>query len=752
VIRAASVLDPAQAFVTPRTRLAEGRRPLPGLPRLGGERPPPRVSADVWLLALTAAAALVAVVSVQPARPLLVAMAACLVPGAAVLTMLPTPDRLTYLALAVGFSLALEVAGSLALAWLHWWHPEALGIALVVGSAGVLTSDLMRSRATWRLRLEAFRALPATLGRVRRRAALRHAISLGPLIAAVALWAFSLHAIDTRNLGRYGLPPALPLSWYGALAVLICGAVVTMWGARRAPLLSAFYLLALVAVLYATVPAITAEPHYPWVYKHIGVTRSISAYGGVDASGDIYNRWPGLFALAAAFSSWAHVDPLAFAAWAEPFFAALDALLLAAIAFAIGRSWRVAGFAALMFTLGNWVGQNYFAPQAMAFTLALALVLVLVRTLSPGRLFPRLRSLIERVARREQPRVPLAAELSWSSAASITIVLGLDAVIVATHQLTPYILLLQVGALTLLGVARPRWVVMAMAAITFAYLLPNLSYVTRNFGLFTSLNPTSNIQAQEWGKAHVAWLYANSGGALSVTLIALMAASALRLTRLGLGQKAIPILILACAPFGMLFAQNYGGEASLRVFLFSSPWRDVLIALGVQTVPRGRLRLGVALSVALVLAALFIPAFYGAEDTNIIPKDEVLASEYFYAYAPARSTLILAADDFPTRVGSRYRLLRSESDPPPLTGPGRNTDEFLRRPLGQAQIPAIVAIMRGYPASSFLAFSATGYHYAAVHALTPPGALASLEQAVATSPLFRLWYGSSDTRIYQLKA
>jgi hypothetical protein len=666
-------------------------------------------------------------------------------------TRLPTPDRLTYQAIAAGLSLAVEIAGSLALAWSHWWHPEALGVALIVGSTGVLLSDLMRSAARWRLRMEVSQAVASALGGLRRPAVARYAVSLAPLIVGVALWALSLHAIDTRRLGRYGLPPALPLSWYGALVLLICGSVVAIWGTRPSPLVIAFYLVALVAVLYATVPAITAEPHYPWVYKHIGVTRSISAYGGVDAGGDIYNRWPGLFAGAAAFSNWAHVDPLAFAAWAEPFFAVLDALLLTAIAFAIAESWRVAGYAALMFTLGNWVGQNYFAPQAMAFTLALALVLVFVRTLSPGALFPAVRRVIEWIVQRHQPQVRLGAALSWSRPVSITIVLGIDAVIVATHQLTPYILLLQIGALTLLGVARPRWVVLVMATITLGYLLPNLSYVAHNFGLFTSLNPTSNIQAQEWGKAHIGWLYANSGGVLSVTLIALMAASALRLTRLGLGQKAIPILILAGAPFGMLFAQNYGGEASLRVFLFSSPWRDVLIALGVQTVTRTRLRLGVALSVALVVAALFVPAFYGAEDTNIIPKGEVLASEYFYAHAPARSTLILAAEDFPTRVGPRYRLLLSQSDPPPLTGPGRNTDEFLHRPLGQAQIPAVVAIMRGYSASSFLVFSTTGYHYASVHALTPPGALESLERAVASSPRFGLWYGSGDARIYRLK-
>jgi hypothetical protein len=577
-----------------------------------------------------------------------------------------------------------------------------------------------------------------------RSAAVRYAVALTPLVGALVAWALSLHMIDTRGLGRYGLPPALPAIWYGALLVLICGAVTAIWAMRPKVALMALYILAIVIVLYATVPAITAVPHYSWVYKHIGVTRFIAVHGGVDTSVDIYNRWPGFFAGAAAFSRLAGIDPLSYAAWAEPFFALIDALLAGCLAWAIGRDVRVAGYAALIFTVGNWIGQAYFAPQAMAYTLALALMLVFVRNFAGGDVTPRLTGLMEKVVRRDQPPVALAAALPWSRAASVAIVLGLDAVIVATHQLTPYVLLLQCGALMLLGVARARWLVVAMGVLTLAYLLPNLGYVTHNFGLFTSLNPASNIQHGKTTPANVDWFDANAGGLLSVVLIMLMLASAVRLARLGLGRKALALLVLAGAPFGILFAQNYGGEASLRVFLFSSPWRDILIALGVQTIVRPRLRVAAALATCLVLAYMFIPAFYGAEDLNIITKGEVAASEYFYAHAPAGSVLILLAPDYPTRSGPRYSLMRG--DWPNIAG----TSTFEDRPLGPAQIPAVIALIYQYSHSGYVVFSTTGYKYAAVHGLTLPGALESLERAVAASPRFRLWYATSDARIYEL--
>jgi hypothetical protein len=146
--------------------------------------------------------------------------------------------------------------------------------------------------------------------------------------------------------------------------------------------------------------------------------------------------------------------------------------------------------------------------------------------------------------------------------------------------------------------------------------------------------------------------------------------------------------------------------------------------------------------------ALFVPAFYGAEELNIIPAGEVSASEYYFAHAPAGSVLMLAAPDFPTRAGARYAVMRGPAadDGPNVLG----VPSFQGRQLGPADVTHVIAEIHQYSRSGFLVFATSGYRYAELHDWTPPGAMQRLEGAVAASPRFRLWYRNADARIYRL--
>ncbi|WP_261563087.1 hypothetical protein [Frankia tisae] len=211
----------------------------------------------------------------------------------------------------------------------------------------------------------------------------------GALLAAVVVglvgWAVSLHGIDVDRLGSYGLLAALPALWFVALGALVVAAVAALSAARPSGPVLACVGIALVIVLYATIPAVTDLPQYAYVYKHIGVTRFIEAHQGVDRSVDLYHRWPGFFALAAFFGEVAgRPDPVTFAAWAEPFFAVVDLFLVAALARAVLGGTRVPWLAAYLFTAGNWIGQNYFAPQSISFTLALAIYVIVAGQLTGG--------------------------------------------------------------------------------------------------------------------------------------------------------------------------------------------------------------------------------------------------------------------------------------------------------------------------------------------------------------------------------
>jgi hypothetical protein len=102
--------------------------------------------ADCLLLALAAVTAAICLLDVDGAlRLLLVCVAACLLPGGALLTRLPVEDLLESVGLAAALGFSVEAVGTLAMIWTGWWHP--VGWAVMLGIAACLTFvfDLRRS-------------------------------------------------------------------------------------------------------------------------------------------------------------------------------------------------------------------------------------------------------------------------------------------------------------------------------------------------------------------------------------------------------------------------------------------------------------------------------------------------------------------------------------------------------------------------------------------------------------------------------
>lgn len=569
-----------------------------------------------------------------------------------------------------------------------------------------------------------------------------------PLVAALFVWALALPNIDLYSLGDYGLTTDLPVGWYVALSVCVVGTVFhacvgsTRWAWA--------YLLGVVVVLFATLPLLVEQPHYSWVYKHIGVVRFLEENHQVDPSIDIYNRWPGFFALSAVFgSAGGQLNPVKYAAWSELLFTTLNLLILAGIVRAIAGSRRIAVAAGLLFVAFNWVGQAYYSPQAMTFFGHLVIVWLVVTQLNrntPDRGGRAVLRLASRIVRRPQdPALPTGHRWMPSWVAVLAVLL-IHAAVVASHQLTPYLLVLEVGALTLLGLVRPRLLVLGLLAMALAYLAPNLDFVKHNFGLFSSLNPFSNIERPSRFNvdpvAGKVWSE-RAGEALIILMLGGAAISTLVLARRGRGTRALVLLVLALAPGALLFGGNYGGEAVLRLVLFSSPWCAALIAWALMDVSSNSWRLALLGGGAVVASALFVPANFGQEELRTLPLDEVRASEHLYddGRTPA-VVMLIAPPGFAPRYGPRYPEFRHAN----LLQDSR----FRNRPLGPADVPAVAASMKKYAPRGYLVFSTTQNTYANVFRVTPPGALGSLEAAIARSPRFRRWYRGSDTRIYEL--
>jgi hypothetical protein len=584
---------------------------------------------------------------------------------------------------------------------------------------------------------------PAKRSRLTSSFALARAFTWVTVLVPIALWFVSLPAIELTRLGPYGLSTSLPPAWYAALAILLIGAVRTTFARRFDGVLAAAHVVVAVLIVYGTIPAVAALPQYAWTYNHIGVTESIGQAGSIFPIVDIYHRWPGFFALAAAFSRLTGVaDPTSYAAWAEPVFTLLAAVVVAAIARLVSRDGRVAVVASLLFVLSGWVAQNYFAPQSLAYVLALVVMLIVVTQLRT-RKWPKW--LVAGVGAEPEP-----ADLGWSRRTTLAVVAGLFAVIVVTHQLTPFMILLSLTVLAVLGVLRPRWLVAPAIAVSIVYLLPQLSYLTQNF----SLSNSGPVNTTRYGPTPVGtnepWLVAHAGGLVSGCMCVAALFALVVLVRRRSGPIPLVVLAVAISPALTLLGFSYGSETSLRVHYFALPWLAVLAAWGLVALRSLRWqRVATAVTLATV-TVFFLVAFFGRTALNVIPPDEVQASAYFYDHAQPKSLLVLVSPDFPMRLSARYTVMAypdgSDASPQLMS---RENAPLVR----DGSLAAVLTTMRqlagSSPAPRYLVFSLTEARYANVNRILTFAQTQRLESEVAHSPDFRLWYQNPDSSIYE---
>jgi hypothetical protein len=590
----------------------------------------------------------------------------------------------------------------------------------------------------------------------------RPSVWLVPVVALL-LWVVSLastQVTDQTELGPYGLVPVLPWTFWVGLGGALASAVVQTQQERLRHGLVLAHLGVVLLMLYATSPALEDVPRYTYTYKHIGITQYIERYGSVDKTIDIYHRWPGFFSLSAWFSQVAGLpDPTSYAAWAEVYFAGIDALLVWAVAQAVTRSVRLAWGATLLFTVSNWVGQDYYSPQAYGYVLMLGVSLCVLLGFQSssgplGRLVERLGCRVLRIRHvvHDTPTRlsgPLANRLPL-------LVLLFDAVLAASHQLTPYVLLLQLGGLAVLGLLRPSWVVVGAAVCTIGYLLPNFDYVVHTFGLLSAPDPLANATASTVRGAPTFEQNVIKGAALLALLLTFLlgAVGVVRRARRGYVRQALVVAVLAFVPPFTLVAQSYGGEARLRVLLYALPW-CCAAAMWCWS-PGGERRTGrglvAPLTVTGAMAALFGVLFFGHEDYNLLSKGEVAAAAYVSDpdLVPPGSSVMVAAPNFPARYGPLY--FRLNFDFPALSDEGFGERSLLFPSSADVDVAARILTAEGLEdqGRGYLVFSRGQEAWARDFQLYEPNALKAFEGAIARSPRFRLVYDQPTARVYEL--
>jgi hypothetical protein len=602
-----------------------------------------------------------------------------------------------------------------------------------------------------RYRTESRTPLPAP-PTARRRTRIHAADLLLP--AGLALWVLGVRRTNATALGPYGLPTVLPIVFYAGIALLVLSAGTELARHRLSPWRMAMHTVALVVTLYGTAPLVYSEGRYSWLYKMIGVVQYVNTHGQLNGHIDIYQNWPGFFALAAWFGKVAGVaSPLAYAKWAQLVFelAALPLLYLiyAALSLTVRQRW----LALLLYSASNWIGQDYFSPQALGTLLSLGIMAIALRWLYVGK--------SSRNHRRGQESVPVdhvaggrCPTPAPRTAVSCATLLFVYFVLTCTHELSPYILAIQLGALGVAGLLRPRWLGIALVAIAVGYLLPRFTYVNDTYGLLNSFgNFVGNVTPPKFPQAVAASqrLLARCAEVLSVGLWSLAMAGAWLRRRSG--RVVLALVLLAFSPIILLAAEAYGQEGILRVYLFSLPWTAALAALALASKPEGSHRrakgtVGLAvlrapLTVGLILA-LFFPAFFGSDRFAVIPRPEVTAVTSFLQNA--RGGIIYCADNYaPLADTARYNLFSVK----PIFG----NDGLIGEAPVETHIADVIADNALFYTHGnqpvYVLVTASMIAYNEAYRVTPAGSFPILLSSLAHSRAWKLVVDSPDTEIYE---
>jgi hypothetical protein len=604
------------------------------------------------LLALSALAALhVAGGPLVVRVPLAVAIV-LLVPGTTAVGLLRLRPGAARAVLSVGVSLATATLLSEGLLLARRLTATNALVGLVLA-----TTPLCLARA-W----QAVHAEPSTV----RLPSLRFAPARRPEVAltaaALLLWAVAAIVVDPTAAGDAGMVTALPLAWWAGLAALLVALVLHVRRGIWTPL-AVVQTVTLVAFLFVTMTVSEPYSRIPTSYTHVGLVDYLVRDHQIVRYFDARFSWPGSLSLGAVLTQLGGAASSAtFVRWAIPLFVALWGTAVYAVAGCFASSARVRWLAVWLFLLLDWVGQDYYSPQATNFFLVLVVV-VAVATWVPRRI-PTARARMPF----EQP--PEVVARTGQFVGLVLLLVLLAASVASSHQLSPFML---VGALTVLWLVDRRDIrllpvivlVLTIAWISwgaYAYWIGHFDTITKDVGNVSGVvgAGTSKRLANGSAARHLVLVVR-----LALSIGAWVAAAASFVVARRRTGTALTVAALAVAPFGAVALQSYGGELGLRIFLFSLPFAALLAAEGADHLlrrpwPDGRRVVAVASLAAFVLGSLFVVSRYGNEQFEQVYPEDMAAVRAVYDLAPVGSIVLApnTANVFRAGPWKSYRAYR----------------------------------------------------------------------------------------------
>lgn len=469
------------------------------------------------------------------------------------------------------------------------------------------------------------------------------------LLAAIAVvWVWSLARTNEADLGDFGIVTIMPITAFLAIAATLTGLILALYRypASRLP---GTYVVGLAVMIHGMPTFVYDHLRFSWAWKHVGVVEYIQRTGSVDPSIDalpVYHAWPGFFGLNAIVTRTSGLDSaLSYASWAPILFELLFLLALYVLFRGLTRDPRLIWTALTFFLLGNWVGQDYFAPQAMAYFLYLVVIAILLRWYGQRQD----EALASASPEGDDPPLGSAGHLAVGGVLMVCLL-----AIAVSHQLTPIMTLVAIASLRLTRSIRVWWPLFAMAAFMAAwglgparsFLLENIEGVINEVGGLDS-NLNNNLVAPElFNQAQLR--ISQVARLLSAAMVGLAGLGWLRRRKYRLPTKWV--LVLAGAPAGMVLVSSYGGEVLFRAYLFALPFAAFLAAswwFPDEAVPHRRLgRVSLAAVMVTLVVGLLI-ADFGTDNRQVFNEDEVAAADFVFENAQPGALIIEGSRDYP---------------------------------------------------------------------------------------------------------
>ncbi|WP_146104136.1 hypothetical protein [Nonomuraea solani] len=495
-----------------------------------------------------------------------------------------------------------------------------------------------------------------------------------------------LRGVNPDDIDGLGLISALPTTAFIAILIMIVSFFVTVAQSTDRKFLLLFQIAAITFALHGAGALVADEPRFPTAYIHAGFVEFIGRTGETAISIDARMGWPGYFALFAFVTKAAGIDDMTTILQWTPLLSNLLYLLpFVLILRQVVATTRARWFAALLFVLVQWIGQDYFSPQGFTFALYLAFVAILLRWF--GRVETRtkpippkgLRKLLGKLDAMTPGELANTGTYRADKLLMLMMLVALFVASVASHQITPFMMLGVVTAFLLFKRTSLTW---ALPFFLGLIVLAWISYMTVGFwagqidtifgglgNVLQNLRTNTADRVEGSDPAHALVLQARLG--ILVVILGCAAAGLFRRLRRGVFDRSA--LILLCVPVLALGLQSYGGEIGLRIYMFALPGACLLAAYAFfpnlpsdsadvreETVPlrkrnvrfnpemTKKLSVVLAACFAVLFAMAFLVARYGNEKFERVTSGEVAALHYVYDHdKPSARVLYLVPKEGP---------------------------------------------------------------------------------------------------------